>query len=246
MSTKSKNNRNKSKKNNQQDDNPFKNNPHSKMININGEDVVLIDMVSMSKEQELFYDIILKTMNLWSYEDPAHHFFIGNNKICGLAESINFLRQDPLLSVAFKNNHLRIIKIKNDDYNNYGKLIESTQSNNEYYQKMSCIQIMKIMKNIGNDIYAAGGLKNAAHQLYIGGITRLGQDQDAKHEKCVKDEEHDEIVSKLYNNLSVIHFTANEYDLSAKYAEKALRWNPNYVKCKRRLKEINNIMYSVD
>ena len=188
-----------------------------------------------------FYNNIMKTKKVWHCTKPeTHHYFIDKNKICGIQQSINSICNDKFLSKNFKNHHLRVINISPKIYKAYHQLTVSTWKNCSNISSLSCVDKMKIMKDIGNEIFKNGDLNASACYLFIGGVQQLGFDQKAEHKHCSKDNVHNLILSQLYNNISVIYYIEKSLEKSAHYAKKALFWNPKYGKVIARLKNIEN------
>ena len=189
----------------------------------------------MCDEQLKFYKDIIANCLLWNKPEPRYHFFIGNGKIHGTLEGINCIKSDEFLDPSFKKDCLEVISVDKTKYSAFSKLVWAKKDNLEYFSKLGCIKIMRIMKEMGNEIYK-NGLFDSAFQIYSGGVCALGTYDDESHGGCDQNEEHNKLLAQLYNNMAVIYYSENDYVKSRKYSKLALKWNPNYEKCKQRLK----------
>ena len=220
----------------------LKNNPHFHELNVDGDKYFFLNMMAMTLEQEQFYINLINTTFIWISVDPNYIHFIGNGKICSIEKAINHLKSDELLSDEFKEKHLRTIIINPVIYKNYHNLLSGKQHNDDYFRRLTCIDKMKIMKDIANEIFNAGDLLKSAYHLYAAGVNQLGIDFAEQHTKCNETKEHNVLLSQLYNDMSTICWIQKEWERSAELTRKALKWNPNYEKCIRRLKQISKII----
>lgn len=174
-------------------------------------------------------------------ENEAGYYFINDigSQICSNSSYINeIIENNILLSPQFKKKHFRIIKIKPSIFQPFISLMEE-----EKESVVNCIQRMSIMKNIANAIFSCGDLDFAALTLYKTATRQGGADPDRKHIHChnkKQQEEHDALLSKLYNNISTIYYKHSQYESSKCNALEALKLNPNYTKCIDRLALIND------
>lgn len=195
------------------------------------------------QEQHVYKHILEKcTHKIWIRDSPQPGFYFINDigsQICSTAEHIETIQNNCFLSPYFKKKHLRIIKIEPSIFNAYISLM---QEPDDTIEKRNCVEKMIIMKNIANAIHSCGNLDFAALTLYSSATKQLGMDPTRKHARCQinKEEKHDILLSKLYNNISTIHYKNSQYECSKFNALKALELNPNYGKCIKRLNVINN------
>jgi len=200
-------------------------------------------MVSICAKQTEFYNEILRKLKIWNKVDPKEHYFIGGGKICGLEKGIKDIMEDEYLHPSFKKNHLKVINIDKGVYDNFSKLLWAQKTGSEFFRNISCINIMLIMKNIGNAVYKAGNLEDAALQLYVLGVIGLGRCGLQEHEQCDKDKKkHDVLLASLYNNISVMFYIQKKYEKAAHAAKDALHWNGDHEKCKKRLRTIEKML----
>lgn len=211
--------------------------------------IFFFDAVSMMFQQEKFYRNILKEKILWNTNKPKFGFhFVDDNrqKICSISTYIKRIMNDDLLSDDFKQNHLRIIEIEPSIFKLYESLWQGSSNMSEgktqWFNSQSCIAKMNMMKDMGNSIYKCGGLNEAALTIYIGGAQQFGFYEAGYHTQCSNDHDHDIILSKLYNNMSLMCYKLKYYRLAKNYCIKGLQLNPKYKKCHQRFEQIHYII----
>ena len=233
----------KSKQDDQEYDRLFTNNPYCQEIDVNGEPVMLINAVGMMMEQQMFYEKV-RTENILWFTDYFGYFIDDDKKICGNVEAIKKIKCDDLLENQWKEDNLRVINFEQSNvYKKYREIMVLQKNNDKRINKIPCIEKMMILKEVGNTVKIAGKLDKAAMLIYCAAISCVkGDGSSCKHCKKKKDvKNHDNILSKLLHNVSLLYFENNNLDSSAEYAKRALKLNPNYKKCLNRLKIINNI-----
>ena len=224
----------------------FKNNPEYKEIKINGQSIPLIDCVSMLEHNRKVLENIRKTNNLWNTIDShwgSRHYFIDEQqRICGPSETITeFIKNADCVGDDWKKKYLRVLNLDQNVYKKYCELMTWQNTGDDRFENMSCIDQMMRLKAIGNELKRVGMCDNVALTLYRIAIEKWGHD-DGSHTACVKDEAHDNLLSQLYNNISIINFKRNNFKKSAVYAKLALILNPKYTKCSTRIMVISKKM----
>lgn len=221
----------------------FTNNPYCQEINVNGEPVMMINAIGMMMEQQRFYEKVQEENYLW-FTDYFGYFIDDDRKICGNVEAIRKIKNDDLLQNEWKEKNLRIVNVgASSTYKKYQEIMLLANNKDKRLNEIPCIKMMMILKDIGNAVKVAGKLDKAAMLIYCAAIGGVQGDQKhtlCRHNKKKKDvKNHDDILSKLYHNISLLYFENNNLDLSAEYAKRALELNPNYKKCLARLNFIN-------
>lgn len=208
-----------------------------------GDNCIFIDGVSMSFKVTAFYKDIVQNRILWTRTTPSlHHYFIGGGKICGTRAAINVIKSEELLCSDFKRDCLRTVSIHRRPYNQYSTLMVEQKKNSEWFMNTTCVDKMVICKEIGNEIYKAGGLSSAAITLYCYGVCGLGEDDAAKHSHCKGTDGHDVVLAQLYNNIATVyHVQLNNLIAAKHFSQKALQWKPDYKKALDRLKIIDDM-----
>ena len=212
--------------------------PETREIKINGQCIPLIDCVSMLEHNKRALDNIRETRNLWNTSDSRsgnrYYFIDDKHRICGPKKLITeFIKRVNCVNDDWKKKNLRILNLNQEVYRKYCQMMTWKIKKDNRFENMSCIDQMTILKAMGNDIRRAGMCNNSALSLYRIAVKRWGND-DGSHTSC-KGKAHDDLLSKLYNNLSIIEFERNEFEKSAVYAKLALILNPRYQKCSRRI-----------
>lgn len=213
-----------------------------KEYEIKGEKFCFLDGVSMILDRQQFYRDRLNGEKIWNTSKPfGFHFVDDNNqKICSVSSYIKRIINNEDLGPEFMENHFRIIEIHPSIYKPYESLMQGhaqlSKSQIKWFNSQSCIRKMTIMKDMGNAVYQCGSLNKAALCLYIAGASQCQLE-------CKKrTDAHDSVMSKLFNNISIIFLTHKKYTRARRYCMYALKLVPNYRKCRQRLEEINTII----
>ena len=113
--------------------------------------------------------------------------------------------------------------------------VNLSESKTQWFNSLSCIRKMSIIKEMANAVLSCGSLNQAALKLYFAAVMQC---------QCIKKKHnHDVMVSQLFNNISIIMYKYKKYQQAKDYCIRALQLVPKYKKCQARLKEINAILY---
>jgi len=201
------------------------NNPHVHVM----DDFVYMDDLSMALESEAFYNNIRQTEVLWTRTIPSlHHYFIGGGTIFGVSAAINLIKSDPLVSSKFKKDYLVTINIDKDIYKAWSTLLVEHKKNSAWFKRQSCMQIMKVCKAMGNELYKIGGLYRAAYNVYYQGILHMELDHDEVRHCGCKGKQHDILLAQLYNNVAAALIKVGQHSLAMRHCRCALMWHKNY------------------
>ena len=221
----------------------FKDKPEYKEVIVNGQTVPCFDFVSMSKHNETVINHIRKTKKIWcidgSSSDKKHYFIDDRHRICGTKATIaEFIEKVDCVDNNWKEKYLRILDLDEEVYGKYCEMMTLQITENNAFKQMSCIDQMDKLKAMGNDIKKAGHCNNAALTLYRLAIEKFGED-DGTHQNCQANQIHDDLLSKLCHNVSLVYFEQNDFEKSVVFARFALILKPGYSKCVERIKLIN-------
>lgn len=199
----------------------FTNNIHCQELNINGESMMMVNVIGMMNEQQMFYEKVKKKFFLWN-TDNFSYFIDDHGRICGNVKAIGKIKNDNLLTEESKNKNLRIIDLgKPEIYRNYYRMTTWKNNDDKRCEKMSCVDKMIILKDIGNKIKKAKDLDTAAMLLYLAAIDEFGE-CDGAHKSCREKKGntkiHDDMLSKLLHDISLLYLEKNELESSAIYA----------------------------
>ena len=171
------------------------------------------------------------------------HYFINDNhdEVCGTKEDIEMLKADVLVSDKFKKKHLRVIDIDSVALKKYSEFMWITKDHGEEWKNLSCVDVMTTMKQMGNCVGRAG-LYETALMLYDGGVCKLGVYPHGEHKKCDNNNVHNVLLAQLFNNAAAVCFKQERWEHSMVFSILGLKWNPEYEKCKQRLKVVKEKM----
>ena len=230
-------------------DEPFHiitNNRHCHEIKTNnGESVSFVNLISMGMEEQKFLDQIReRKFYLWSTDcfNGMKFFFISDDKkICAPKECIEAIieKEKGFVDEDWLNQNLRIITLDKNVYKSYCQMMTWEHKKSAKFRQLSCTEMMRILKAIGNELKKAGDCEKVAYQLYLTAVTIFGNDDSQSHSRCRASASHTKLLSNIFNNMSIICYEGKDFLAAAKYCRKALKLNPHYNKCTRRLKAIH-------
>ena len=185
----------------------------------------------------IYYDLIRTKLLLWNCAQPAICFFIANKQICAPKRVIKLIKQATDLPTMYLHEIFKPIKVNAKVYQEYSRLIHTVNTNEGNLHNLKCIDVMKIMKNMGNELLRIK-FNQVALTLYTLGTTKYQNYEDATHTNCDDCCEHDNMLAGLYNNISIIYFHDKNYEKSLFYAKKAITLNPHHISSNKRILHI--------
>ena len=209
-----------------------------------GESISFVDLISMGKEQEKSLDQIRqRNVYLWNtdaYNGMKFFFISDDQQICAPKECIEAIVENEtgFVDDEWLNQNLRIIDLNKKVYKSYGEMMTWKHKKSPKFTQISCTERMRRLKAIGNELYKVGACQKVAFQLYSGAASMFGKDDSETHPRCRVSSSHSKLLSNIFNNMSIICYERKDFLRAAKYCRKALKLNPHYDKCTRRLEEI--------